>query len=232
MKEKEKELGAVKDNRGARHKFLAGSLCLDFTNTVHHHGFPDEVDDLRDHCDLVSWGQQSGVLDKDEATALIRRASRYPVVAKKALHRAKALRDLLRRIFAAVATGNPAKEAEVDALNEFVGRAMTFYRVVPGPEGFEWGWVDESDSLERVLWPVIESAADLLVGGQLERVRECSLEGCTALFQDTSKNNRRRWCDMTDCGNLVKSRRHYGRSRSIRRPLTVSPRKGIGLAKR
>jgi predicted RNA-binding Zn ribbon-like protein len=26
---------------------------------------------------------------------------------------------------------------------------------------------------------------------------------------DTSKNKSRRWCDMGDCGNRAKARRHY-----------------------
>ena len=45
------------------------------------------------------------------------------------------------------------------------------------------------------------------------RVKECDNETCRWLFVDMSKNRSRRWCDMKDCGNRAKARRHYRRTR-------------------
>jgi len=45
-------------------------------------------------------------------------------------------------------------------------------------------------------------------------VGQCADEqGCGWLFVDTSKNRRRRWCDINDCGNRAKQRRYQQRAR-------------------
>jgi predicted RNA-binding Zn ribbon-like protein len=71
----------------------------------------------------------------------------------------------------------------------------------------------DSPDLDRVLWPAVVSAAELLTSDDLGRVRECASERCAWLFLDRSKNQSRRWCDMTVCGNRSKARRHYSRLR-------------------
>jgi predicted RNA-binding Zn ribbon-like protein len=48
---------------------------------------------------------------------------------------------------------------------------------------------------------------------RLARIRECSSAECTMLFVDESRNSSRRWCDMNSCGNRMKARRHYARTR-------------------
>jgi len=56
--------------------------------------------------------------------------------------------------------------------------------------------------------PVVESAADALVLGELVRVRRCADQRCPRVFFDGTKNGRRRWCDMSSCGNRAKAARH------------------------
>jgi predicted RNA-binding Zn ribbon-like protein len=75
---------------------------------------------------------------------------------------------------------------------------------------FHWAW-DESDDLAAPLWPVLRSAAQVLTGDDLTRVRECDSDSCRWLFLDCSRNRSRRWCDMQVCGNRAKARRHYRR---------------------
>jgi predicted RNA-binding Zn ribbon-like protein len=62
-----------------------------------------------------------------------------------------------------------------------------------------------------LLAPVLWSAADLLVGPQIPRVRQCANPACGWLFLDTSKGGNRRWCSMSACGNRAKAHRHYMR---------------------
>jgi predicted RNA-binding Zn ribbon-like protein len=52
------------------------------------------------------------------------------------------------------------------------------------------------------LWPIARDAAELLASDRLEYVRACASKTCEWLFLDESKNHRRRWCDMTKCGNI------------------------------
>ena len=78
-------------------------------------------------------------------------------------------------------------------------------------ERFAWDWTPEN-ALDRVLWPVVRDAAELLSGEDLDRVGRCADANCGWLFLDTSRNHSRRWCSMKDCGNRAKARRHYQRT--------------------
>jgi predicted RNA-binding Zn ribbon-like protein len=68
-------------------------------------------------------------------------------------------------------------------------------------------------ALDRPLWPVLWSAADLLTSARLAQVRVCADPRCGWMFLDVSKNRGRRWCAMENCGNRAKVRRHYERRR-------------------
>ena len=70
-----------------------------------------------------------------------------------------------------------------------------------------------SEALDGVLAPITWSAAEFLRDPASARVKECDGETCGWLFLDTSKNHSRRWCEMKDCGNRAKARRHYKKLR-------------------
>lgn len=46
------------------------------------------------------------------------------------------------------------------------------------------------------------------------RLRPCGNDECRLFLLDRSKAGRARWCSMATCGNRMKARRHYARSRS------------------
>jgi predicted RNA-binding Zn ribbon-like protein len=46
------------------------------------------------------------------------------------------------------------------------------------------------------------------------RLRPCANSECQLFLIDRSKPNTARWCSMAICGNRMKARRHYRRSRS------------------
>ncbi|MEW2497721.1 CGNR zinc finger domain-containing protein [Streptomyces nodosus] len=45
------------------------------------------------------------------------------------------------------------------------------------------------------------------------RLRPCANPECRLFLLDRSKPNRARWCSMAACGNRMKARRHYQRTR-------------------
>ena len=71
--------------------------------------------------------------------------------------------------------------------------------------------------------PVVESAADALIAGELARVRRCADVRCMRVFYDTTKNGRRRWCDMSTCGNRAKAARHREKVRTGDLPAPEPP---------
>lgn len=204
------EAGSRADKLG----LVGGEFCLDFANTVGSHAGEHPNDRLRGYADLVAWSRHAAILTADEAHQLAEEAARRPAAAAAVLARAVAVREAIYRIFSARAAGRAPDTADLDLLNGALAEALAHARVVATDRGFAWGWAGDATALDRPLWPIARSAAELLTSGELPRVRECAAEGCGWLFVDASRNRSRRWCDMQDCGNRAKARRHYARSKA------------------
>jgi predicted RNA-binding Zn ribbon-like protein len=189
-----------------------GALCLDFANTARWTGPPRE--DLPAYDALLAWSEQAGLLEKADARAIRSLAEENPHRGRAVLERARKLREAVHRTFAAVAAKKRARPEDLVTIERAAAEAAAHFRIVPRNGGFGWEVApDSARALERPLWPVARSAADLLTSGDLSTVRECALETCSWLFLDRSKNQKRRWCDMKVCGNRSKARRHYARTR-------------------
>ena len=195
-------------------KLLAGSLCLDFANTANWHKSEQPVELLNSYTDLVDWSRHANVLNEREAETLLREAADQPIDAESVLSQAVELREAIYRIFATISeNARPAVE-DLELLNGALGPALAHARIVEGQDGFTWDWADNQTSLDRMLWPVARSAAELLASAQLGRARQCADEKCGWLFLDMSRNRSRRWCSMEDCGNRNKARSYYHRQRA------------------
>lgn len=213
-------------------KFIGGRLCLDFMNTVGgrvsrrgkkgSRDYADTVvrDKITGYDDLVTWAQLAGVLTQPEARSLARRAAASPKKAAAILARAATLREALYRIFKSVVESWPSNAADVDVLRRELGISRIHERLTSSTGVFVWNWEEEPDALDRVLWPVAKSAAELLTSGDLARVRQCGGDECGWMFLDTSRNRSRQWCDMKDCGNRSKVRR-------FRERRLLEPRKAL-----
>jgi predicted RNA-binding Zn ribbon-like protein len=194
--------------------FTGGLLCLDFANTVDDRPDVHPQEHLNSYHDLVSWGQQAQVLAEREAQGLLEEAARRPEEATSVLERALGVREAIFRIVKSVSEDVVPGEDDLVSLSTAVADAQVHARIVPKAGGFDWDWSGDENELDRMMWPVVRSAADLLTSDELDDIRVCASETCNWLFMDTSKNHSRRWCDMKSCGNRAKARRFYGRKRS------------------
>lgn len=189
-----------------------GQLCLDFANTANWHASEHPEEELNSYPDLVAWGQRVGLVSQVEAGRLLETAARRPSEAEAVLRRAIDLREAIYHIFSALASGADSEAQDLDVLNSDLGEALSHLNLSPNSSGLNWKWTDLDDRLDSILWPVALSAAGLLTSADLNRVGECADDrGCGYLFFDTSRNHSRRWCEMKDCGNRAKARRHYQR---------------------
>jgi predicted RNA-binding Zn ribbon-like protein len=223
----------------AEHAFPleGGWLCLGFCNTVGWHSgaysraelygedhswelsheVPGSHERFTDYRALLAWFLRKRQVIPGEAKRLLRAARALPEEAERVRRRAIALREALYHLFSALSTGQDPDPRDVAALNDWLPPAFSRRRLVytGSPEDhtppFTWEPSAPPDDLERLLWPVVWSAVELLTSTQLARVRECDNDPCGWLFVDLSRNRSRRWCDMRDCGNRVKARRHYQR---------------------
>jgi predicted RNA-binding Zn ribbon-like protein len=198
-------------------ELMGGRLSLDFTNPGSGMRVVAPVERLNAYADLVSWGRQVGALDAAQARRLLGGAERDPGAAARALAEAITFREALFRAFRAVAeNGAPAAE-DLDSLNRVLSRARARERLVCRGGRCALAWPADDASLDRMLWPVARSAAEVLTSAEVSRVRICeatATDGCGWLFLDETRNRSRRWCSMKDCGNRAKARRHYRRRRA------------------
>ena len=195
-------------------KLDEGHLCLDFANTVEWHASDLPEERLRTFADLVAWAGDIQLISPEEAVEMSAGAAREPEAAQAALQEAVALREAIYHIFSAAGRAQAPEQADLDVFNRTLSDALSRAAIQPGADGFCWARAPETRPLDRILAPVVLSAAELLTSDDLYRVGECADEGgCGWLFYDTSRNRSRRWCSMGDCGNRAKAQRHYRRKR-------------------
>jgi predicted RNA-binding Zn ribbon-like protein len=200
----------------ARAPFAAGRLWLDFVNT-------DEAprhaqgDRLSSFDGFLAWLAAAELIDAARHAALRRRAVEQPASATAALHEARRIRSALRPLAErGVHASERTTQAAVLEINRVLGRSTGVRRIAHDARdgAFHRTFVPSGDAFAALVIPVVESAADALVTGELRRVRRCAGEpACQRVFLDTSRGGRRRWCDMRCCGNRQKAARHRAASR-------------------
>ena len=195
---------------GFQFELTGGTPCFDFANTVDSRCAPKQrVDNLTGFTALTSWARQSGVVSARKASELTRAAKEQSDAAGRVFRKAVELRETIYRVFSVIAGGGRPSEQDLLLLGSYAQEAFSHMHLIAGGSGFEWSLDQRSrDSLMTLLWPIANSAVDLLVCGDLAKVRECAADNCGWLFIDRSRNQSRRWCDMKICGNREKVRRH------------------------
>jgi predicted RNA-binding Zn ribbon-like protein len=103
-----------------------------------------------------------------------------------------------------------------------LGRSAGMRRVEELEDGrFVRRFATAGDAFAGLLIPLVESATDSLVRGELGRVRRCAGNRCNRVFFDASKNGSRRWCAMSTCGNRAKATRFRTKTRRLTDVRTV-----------
>lgn len=192
--------------RADRFEWSGGHPALDFVNTLDERPFERPVETLATYRDLVHFAELAGLIE----TAIAQKLSAHSGPASlRIVTRARALREHLFRILAAVHADEPAPQADLDAIAAAARLAHAARILV----------AQTSDSLASYRWSHPASvetplhACALAVEGLLVmdvdrgRIRKCGASDCEVYFIDTSKGHRRRWCSMENCGNRVKQRR-------------------------
>jgi predicted RNA-binding Zn ribbon-like protein len=207
------------DRRERRFKFRGGDVSLDFVNTVGSRltDLPSEY--LRSYEDLLDWGRQAGLLAPQETEGLSWQATLDPEAARETLSRALDLREAIHWLIHRAIADESQDESDLSALNRELSIALSHLRVMPADGAYGWDWDRSGDNggalLDSPLWPVAQSAAELLTSPKLGRVKLCAGEGCGWVFLDESRNSSRKWCDSRDCGNRERVRRHLARKRAF-----------------
>ncbi|WIX98826.1 CGNR zinc finger domain-containing protein [Amycolatopsis mongoliensis] len=109
-----------------------------------------------------------------------------------------------RSVLQAIVRGQDAPAAAARFLDDVT------YRASFGDDGVEWV-LDVPAGRSAAARAVL--AWDALAKSSPGRLRPCANPECRLFLIDHSKPNSARWCSMAACGNRMKARRHYQRSR-------------------
>ena len=203
----------------SKFKFIGGDLSLDFVNTVngrmsnpnkktgrdYYDAYPSEK--IESYADLIGWSFKAGLFNEKEAKELLLIAADKPQAAQTVLKKAVHLRESIYRLFRSVVENWQPEAEDLKTLNRELDAARRHQKLSFGENGYYFEWIDRAGALDSMLWQISDSAADLLINGDLTRVRRCVNDVCHWLFLDTSRNRSRQWCVMKDCGNVAKVRR-------------------------
>ncbi len=189
---------------------------MDFCNTLERAGDDPQRDWLDGYSQLVKWSIRAGATSDAEGLHLARASRRNPKRTATDLQRALQLRLAIRATFTHIALDTRTLASDLELINRALSRALSRRHVAPSRSGggYRWAWSSEGDELDRPLWPIALSAAELLTSDAVQRVRKCASAECGWLFVDDSRNHNRRWCEMEVCGNRSKARDHYRRAHS------------------
>ena len=204
------------DHPIAAAKLIGGRLCLDFVNTCAGRNSDGTVieDRLLDFTDLAAWANRAALESGPAAQKMIADAVRDPAAAAKIRERAAVLREACYRLFRGVLHQKPASAGDVAILNREWTEALRHRMLAPGSTCLQLKWTG-SDALDRTLWAVAESAVQLLASPHTASLKECGGVRCGWLFEDSSRNLNRQWCDMQSCGTLSKVRRFRERQTQV-----------------
>jgi predicted RNA-binding Zn ribbon-like protein len=178
-------------------QFIGGSVALDFINTVGNR-LGESRDYLSDAQALKRWIRLARLkVDPD-------------VVTTHWLNPVRATREDLYRLL--VPHRSSLSAAHLAAFNQKLSAAAALRQLSRSRGSITWSWSAlPSRSIVPLTGPILFAAAELLISGDSQLIRQCQGDPCGWLFLDRSRIKRRRWCSMTDCGNREKARRHYAR---------------------
>jgi predicted RNA-binding Zn ribbon-like protein len=138
------------------------------------------------------------------------------VSSRAARERLRAARTVMRRIVDALAAGRSPAPADLAALNCLYS-APVVRKLKRSGTSYRWCPASRRATPESLAAGMAVSFAEVLVHGEPSRIKICQNPDCLWVIYDRSRNRSRRWCDVTECGNLIRVRRSRERARRPRR---------------
>jgi predicted RNA-binding Zn ribbon-like protein len=188
-----------------------GDLSIEFANTVAWRG-STPTESLHTCDDVLVWLASAKALPARAVSELRKRFVVRPANAMMLFSDAVEIREMLYRLLHCVASASVPTREDLRRLNRALSAASPRVNLDFADAGFGWR-IEAKPTAVGILAPVLWSVADILVGPDSARVRECANNRCLWFFLDDSKNGTRRWCSMQACGNRAKAHRHYLRQK-------------------
>lgn len=171
------------------------------------------VDRLTSAEDALDWIVDHRLVHDASVATERSRLALDPARAARVLADVRAIRDALREVADAVTESRVPAEDAVRTVNAALrARPVDELKVVDGTVRLSHGHAEDplAEALARLAGPIVQEIAE----GRPDRLRVCANDTCQWVFFDSSRSGRRRWCDMTTCGNRAKAARHRARQKT------------------
>ena len=177
--------------------FFGGRLWLDLLNTTMRSG-EARRDLIANEDSFAQWLQAAGLhIDRAKSLSAL----------KSEVH---SFRETLRAAFEGLSMQHSLPGAVMAAINQRLDAGCAKLHLHQDMSGVR---------LQEIFDPgtagpcgvIASDFARFVCNSESARLRRCSNPVCTMVFYDTSKNNTRRWCTMSICGNRDKVARFRAR---------------------
>lgn len=185
-----KTAGAMEEFRGGM-PFVGGWLWLDLLNTVLSDGRTTQ-DLIETPAALSAWLSHAGIAVEGPSAPL------------------DGLRALLRSSVEPLRRGDAIPPEVLQATNSALAQVRLRLRLEDGEEGprlvetLDLGEAGPGGAIAR-------DFARFVCDHEPQRLKHCDSPACSLVFYDRGKNNTRRWCTMSICGNRDKVARYRAR---------------------
>ncbi len=174
--------------------FVGGATWIDFVNTrpVDPAGRP--IDLLATPQALATWARLA-----DVPIGAAPSPDKHP--------RALTLRDALRDLFETTSRGEPPAPTAFAVVEAELARV----RLAPHLAHEDGAWRLDEPFDGDLCGAIALDFARFVCEVEPQRLKHCANPACSMVFHDVGKNNRRRWCTMSVCGNRDKVARFRAR---------------------
>lgn len=189
-----------------------GRLCLDYVNTINDRFTRSNVVDyILTINDLIDWALRLQIIDEDLHLQFIKYATDNPQGAKTFFKEAISLRELLYGIFSRISRDKDVQSQDIIKFNKLISQYFSKLQLKYSNGKYLQFWNFGKGDFHYILAPVVMDAYTLLLDNRYDRIKECPK--CGWIFDDKSKNGKRKWCSMQTCGSNVKALEWYHRQK-------------------
>ena len=181
---------SISHGEWARFIFIAGRLCIDFTQTGGETGPRAYWERFHVPSDLADWLAESP-LQLQEIQ-----------VSQEEFRTALTLREAIWRIAQARRQSQTPLREDVYTINRVAAAPDLSPQLVLEDLNQDW---HSPAAATAALSTIARDAIDLFSGELRSRIRECENPNCGLMFVDASRPGKRRWCLMKRCGNMAKT---------------------------
>ena len=177
-----------------RFRLVGDHLAADFVNTL----YPPPYGSIHTYAHLRAFLIESGAWETN------RLPERLPAAkAEKIVEEALRFRSKLRELLVSL-QHKQVPAGVMDSINKILRHGEHYSELVYRTTG--WKLLDRVKPTSETwfLAPIASSAAELILELPRVNIRPCADPACIRFFYDRSPTHRRRWCDMTECGNRAK----------------------------